>query len=111
MFKDLVFNPAKQFVAPGTIQIFVLLLFAAAFLLLWRRSKAAWFGYWSIAWIVESLALIAGAASLAWPRALLEFAFALLVFLGARSAPAATFRGLWSPAKRLLIPVGVLLLV
>ena len=110
MLKDLVLNPANQFHAPAAIQIFALLMFAIAFAMLWRRANAAFFGFWSLAWAVESLALICGAFGLYTGRALLEFAFAFLVLFAASSAPTATFRGFWSPI-RTLWPLMTLLLV
>jgi diguanylate cyclase (GGDEF)-like protein len=110
MFEDLVLSPANQFTTPLPIQIFALLLFCVVSLVLWHRAQAAWFGFWSLAWGVEALALTAGLAGQHWARALLEFCFAFLTLIASRSAPTATFRGFWSPLRTLWRFPGLLLL-
>ncbi len=93
MLEGLFFNPAIQGTAPALIQIFGSLLFCAVFLFLWRHSGVMFFGFWSLAWAIESLALLSGFAAswcgsavFPWLRALFEFMFALSLLIAARSA-------------------------
>jgi diguanylate cyclase (GGDEF)-like protein len=110
MLKDLVVNQASQFTTPQPIQIFALLLFGVVSVVLWRRTQAAWFGMWSLAWGIEGLALTASVAGQHWARALLEFCFAFWTLIASRSAPTATFRGFWSAPPTLWRFPGLLLL-
>jgi len=112
------FNPAIQGTAPALIQIFGTLLFCAVFLFLWRHSGVVYFGFWSLAWFVESLALISsfaanwsGSVVFLWFRALLEFCFALSLLAAARSAATATARGFRSSLRSMLLFPGLLLLL
>jgi diguanylate cyclase (GGDEF)-like protein len=112
------FNPAVQGTAPALIQIFGTSLFCAVFLFLWRQSGVVYFGFWSLAWAIESLALLAsfaanttGAAGFIWLRAVLEFCFALSLLIAARSAATATARGLESSFRSMLMFPGLLLAI
>ncbi len=76
---------------PLYVQILGNLLFCAVFLFVWRQSSIVYFGYWSLAWGVESAALLclymAGVGhSRFWStlHALLEFGFALSLLAAAR---------------------------
>src|ERR1035441_6174490 len=84
------FNPVIQGAAPALTQIFGTLLFCSIFLFLWRQSGVVYFRFWSLAWAVESLALISslaahwsGSAVLLGLRALLEIAFAFSLLFAA----------------------------
>jgi diguanylate cyclase (GGDEF)-like protein len=112
------FNPAIQGSVPALVQLFGTVLFSAVFLYLWRQSGVVYFGFWSLAWVVESLALtssfVANSSGLAvflWLRALLEFFFALSVLIAARSAAGATARGFQTSLRSLLWLPGTLLVV
>jgi diguanylate cyclase (GGDEF)-like protein len=112
------FNPAIQGTAPALIQIFGTVLFSAIFLFLWRQSGVVYIGFWSLAWAVESLALVSsfaadwsGSAIFLWFRALLEFMFALSLLTAGRSAATPTARGFGSSRRSILFFPGLLLIV
>ena len=76
---------------PLYVQILGNLLFCAVFLFVWRQSAIVYFGYWSLAWGVESAALLClylarRNNSTFWStlHALLEFGFALSLLAAAR---------------------------
>src|SRR5271165_3609 len=100
MLEGYFFNPAVQGSAPSLIQTFGTLLFCAVFLFLWRQSGVAYFRFWSLAWAIESLALLSsfaahwsGSTVFLWLRALLEVAFAICLLFAAQSATSPTARG------------------
>ena len=112
------FNPILQGTVPALIQIFGTLLFCAVFLFLWRHSGVVYFGFWSLAWAIESLALVSsfaahwsGSPVYLWLRALLEFFFALSLLIAARSAATASARGLRSSLRSMLLFPGLLLIL
>ncbi len=112
------FNPAIQGTAPALIQIFGTLLFCSIFLFLWRQSGVVYFGFWSLAWAVESVALTSSFAAnwsgwpgFLWFRALLEFVFALCLLAAARSATTATARGIRSSLRSMVLFPGLVLLI
>jgi diguanylate cyclase (GGDEF)-like protein len=112
------FNPAIQGATPALIQIFGTVLFCSIFLFLWRHSGVVYFGFWSLAWAVESLALVASFAAnwtassvFLWFRVLLEFFFALSLLTAARSAATATARGFGNSLRSMLLFPGLLLVV
>jgi diguanylate cyclase (GGDEF)-like protein len=112
------FNPAIQGTMPAVVQIFATFLFCGIFLFLWRHSGVVYFGFWSLAWGVETLALFSsfgafwsGSAAFLWLRALLEFGFALALLTAGRSAAGATFRGIRSALRSLLLFPGLLFLI
>ena len=118
MLEGDLFNPAMLGTAPAVIQILGTVLFCAVFLFLWRHSAVVYFGFWSLAWFVESLALVAslaahttGWAGFLWFRALLEFFFALSLLIAARSAATATARGFGSSFRSMLLFPGLLLMI
>jgi diguanylate cyclase (GGDEF)-like protein len=112
------FNPAIQGTAPALIQVFGTLLFCTVFLFLWRQSGIVYFGFWSLAWAIESLALASsfaanwsGSIGFLWFRAVLEFLFALSLLTAARSAATATARGFRYSFRSMFLFPGLLLMV
>jgi diguanylate cyclase (GGDEF)-like protein len=111
------FNPAIQSAAPAMVQTFGTVLFCAIFLFLWRHSGVIYFGFWSLAWAVESLALLSslaanwtGSTVFVWLRALLEVAFALSLLVAAQSAARTTARAFGSSPRWVWLVPGLLLL-
>lgn len=98
--------------APAVIQTFGPLLFCAVFLFMWRQSGVIYFRFWSLAWAIESLALISnlaaqwsGSAIFFWLRALLEISFAVSLLVAAQSGTSTIVRGLRHPwGSKLLLP-------
>ena len=112
------FNLAMQTAAPSLIQTFGTLLFCVVFLFLWRQSGVVYFRFWSLAWAVESMALIAslaaqwsGSSIFIWLRALLEISFALSLLFAAQSATAMTARGMRTSLRSMLLLPAMLVLV
>ena len=112
------FNPVIQGAAPALTQIFGTLLFCSIFLFLWRQSGVVYFRFWSLAWAVESLALISslaahwsGSAVLLGLRALLEIAFAFSLLFAAESAAFPAARGTRPSLRSMLVFPATLLLV
>lgn len=110
------FNPAIQGAAPALIQTFGTLLFCAVFLFLWRQSGVVYFRFWSLAWAIESLALLSslaahwtGSAIFLWLRALLEIAFALSLLFAAQTVDSTTWRFRKSSRSLFLYPIILLL--
>src|SRR5215831_7323456 len=96
--------PEELISSPGgaVIQIFGILLISAIFLFLWRTSGMLHFGWWSLAWAIESQALLTELfPGLDFLHALLECGFALAL------VAAATTR---APRTRLAFSVLLLLL-
>lgn len=100
------------------VQVLGTLLFCFVFLFLWRRSGIVYFGLWSAAWAVQSVSLLLGfrnniRPSPAWlaPYAVLEFAFALLLFAAARAGLSGRVRDWKTPLKLLVLFPLFLLLV
>ncbi|WP_219341580.1 GGDEF domain-containing protein [Nevskia soli] len=67
------------------------LLFSMVFLFLWKQSGVVYFGYWSLAWAVESaawvctlLGQVTGSPHWRLPHAFFEFGFALSLVAAAR---------------------------
>jgi diguanylate cyclase (GGDEF)-like protein len=96
---------------PGSLifQIAVTLLFGLVFLFLWRQSKIVYFGLWSAAWAVQAVALPLGYVyavrrSLPWlaAYALMEFAFAVLLFAAGRAGFSGSIRDWRAPLRILL---------
>src|SRR5207244_4876348 len=74
------------------VQVLGTLLYCLVFLFLWRQSGILYFGYWSLAWGLQSVALLClrvyfAASSAFWLScyALLELAFSLALLEGVRS--------------------------
>ncbi len=116
MFEGHLFNPAMQGAAPALIQTFGTLLFCAVFLFLWRQSGVIYFRFWSLAWAIESLALISspqwsGSIILIWLRALLEIAFALSLLFAAQSAASTMAWGFRRSLRSMLLVPALLLVV
>jgi diguanylate cyclase (GGDEF)-like protein len=112
------FNPAIIGTAPALIQTFGTLLFCAVFLFLWRQSGVVYFGFWSLAWAIESLALISslaaqwsGSTFFFWLRALLEIAFAVSLLFAAQSTTSTAARGWRNPFRSILLLPALVLLV
>jgi diguanylate cyclase (GGDEF)-like protein len=100
------------------VHLFAAALFGLVFLFLWRQSGVVYFAYWSLAWVVESLAWASTelAAVTGWPHwtafhSLFEFGFAVSLVAAARVASSERDRS-WRTALRVLyvLPVPVLVL-
>src|SRR5258708_24066032 len=86
-------NAAPDLVALN-VQVLGTLLFGLVFLFLWRQSGIVYFGYWSMAWALQVVALLClrlyfFSAVPFWlgPYALFQFAFALALLSAARAGP------------------------
>ena len=100
-------------VAPNVVALYVetlgTCLFGLVFLFLWRQSGILYFGYWSLAWGLQTIALLFlriyfATSVLFWlgPYAFFEFAFALALLAAARAGTSTTARTWRSAAKVLL---------
>jgi len=76
------------------VQVLGTLLYCLVFLFLWKQSGIIYFGYWSLAWGLQAIALLAlklyfttGRVILLAPYAFFEFAFALTLMAAARAGP------------------------
>jgi diguanylate cyclase (GGDEF)-like protein len=76
------------------VQVLGTVLFCLVFFFLWRQSGIVYFGWWSLAWALQVLALLFlrlyfSTSVLFWlgPYALFEFAFALALLAAARAGP------------------------
>ena len=76
------------------VQALGTVLFCLVFFFLWRQSGIVYFGWWSLAWALQVLALLFlrlyfSTSVLFWlgPYALFEFAFALALMAAARAGP------------------------
>ena len=99
------------------IQLFASLLFSLVFSFLWRQSGVIYFGLWSLAWFVESLAFLStliaqhsGASPWLAARSFLEFVFALSL-IAAAGYGSGHAKHSWRSAIRLLIFFPVFLLI
>ena len=84
-------------------------LFCFVFLFLWLQSGIVYFGFWSLAWALQVLALLCLRLYFLrpvpfWlgPYALFEFAFALALLTAARTGPSRTAHTLKSAARVVL---------
>src|SRR6266849_6877364 len=100
--------PAPDVVAV-TVQALGTLLFCVVFLFLWRQSGIVYFGYWSLAWALQLVALLClrlyfltSVPFWLGPYALFEFAFALALLTAARSGPSRAIYTLKSALRLLL---------
>lgn len=100
--------PALDVVALN-VQVLGTLLFCLVFLFLWRQSGIIYFGYWSLAWALQVIALICLRVFFLtkvvfWlgPYALFEFAFALALLVAARGGTA-TGAPSWKSLARVLL--------
>src|SRR5713226_3475960 len=91
------------------VQVLGTLLFCLVFLFLWRQSGIVYFGYWSLAWALQVLALLClrlyfltSVPFWLGPYALFEFAFALALLTAARTGPSRTARTLISMLRVLV---------
>src|ERR1700732_2473412 len=107
-----------QALLPLGIQILGNLLFCFVFFFLWKQSSVVYFGYWSLAFAVESAALFftlvsRWTGSLLWlaPCAFLDFSFALSL-LAAASVGTRQKVTSWGSSMRalLLFPVFVVII-
>ncbi len=107
--------------APETTAFFIeeagACLFGLMFLFLWRQSRVAYFGLWTIAWLFRFAATIFGfqllrSTSGAWLAlyAVFEFGFAIALIAAARAGFAANIKN-WRTPLRLtaLLPIFVFL--
>jgi diguanylate cyclase (GGDEF)-like protein len=104
-----IFNPAVPGIDSPLVQIPGAILFCAVFLFLWRQSGVRYFGFWSLAWAMESAGIALSRGPLVWFRVLFEFLFALSLLTAARSASVTTTRGLRSSLSSMWL-LGLLLL-
>ena len=102
-------NPPALDVIALNVQVLGTFLFCLVFLFLWRQSGIVYFGYWSLAWALQVVALICLrvfflSTVVFWlgPYALFEFAFALALLAAARAGPARAVKN-WKAAARVLL--------
>src|SRR5579872_863502 len=91
--------PVATDVVALNVQVLGTLLFCLFFLYLWRQSSIVYFGYWSLAWALQVVALLCLrifflSAVPFWlgPYAFFEFAFALAMLGAAQAASSKTTR-------------------
>jgi diguanylate cyclase (GGDEF)-like protein len=91
------------------VQVLGTLLFCLVFLFLWRQSGIVYFGYWSLAWALQVVALVCvklyfSSTRVFWlgPYALFEFAFALALLAAARAGPSSA-ANTWKSLLRVLV--------
>ena len=94
------------------------LLFSLVFLFLWKQSGVVYFGYWSLAWAVESaawlctlLARITGSSRWLGAHSFFEFGFALSLVAAARVGSVVPAGRAWRSALRALYFFPAFLLV
>jgi diguanylate cyclase (GGDEF)-like protein len=87
-------NPSAPDVVALNVQALGTVLFCLVFFFLWRQSGIVYFGWWSLAWALQVLALLClrlyfSTTVLFWlgPYAFFEFAFALALMAAARAGP------------------------
>lgn len=87
-------TPSAPDVMALNVQALGTVLFCLVFFFLWRQSGIVYFGWWSLAWALQVLALLFlrlyfSTSVLFWlgPYALFEFAFALALMAAARAGP------------------------
>src|SRR5690348_4684734 len=86
-------TPAPDVVALY-VQVLGTILYCLVFFFLWRQSGILYFGYWSLAWGMQAVALLCvklyfSGGRVFWlgPYAFFEFAFALSLMAAARAGP------------------------
>jgi len=86
-------TPAPDVVALY-VQVLGTILYCLVFFFLWRQSGILYFGYWSLAWGMQAVALLCvklyfSGGRVFWlgPYAFFEFAFALALMAAARAGP------------------------
>ena len=101
-------NAAPDLVALN-VQGLGTLLFCLVFLFLWRQSGIVYFGFWSLAWALQVVALLclrlyflSSVPFWLGPYALFQFAFALALLTAARTGPSRTAHTLKSVMRVLL---------
>jgi diguanylate cyclase (GGDEF)-like protein len=101
-------NAAPDLVALN-VQVLGTLLFCLVFLFLWRQSGIVYFGFWSLAWALQVVALLclrlyflSSVPFWLGPYALFQFAFALALLTAARTGPSRTAHTLKSVLRVLL---------
>ena len=87
-------TPSAPDVMALNVQALGTVLFCLVFFFLWRQSGIVYFGWWSLAWALQVLALLFlrlyfSTSVLFWlgPYALFDFAFALALMAAARAGP------------------------
>ena len=101
-------NAAPDLVALN-VQLMGTLIFCLVFVFLWRQSGIVYFGYWSLAWALQVVALLClrlyfltSVPFWLGPYALFEFAFALALLAAAQAGPSRTAHTLKSALRVLL---------
>jgi diguanylate cyclase (GGDEF)-like protein len=101
-------NAAPDLVALN-VQVLGTLLFCLVFLFLWRQSGIVYFGFWSLAWALQVVALLclrvyflSSVPFWLGPYASFQFAFALALLTAARTGPSRTAHTLKSMLRVLL---------
>lgn len=101
-------TPAPDVVALY-VQVLGTVLYCLVFLFLWRQSGIVYFRYWSLAWLLQAVALLCiklyfSSGIVLWlgPYAFFEFAFALALMAAARTGPSRVARNLKSLLRVLL---------
>src|SRR5690349_24002481 len=91
------------------VQVLGTVLYCLVFLFLWRQSGIVYFRYWSLAWLLQAVALLCiklyfSSGIVLWlgPYAFFEFAFALALMAAARTGPSRVARNLKSLMRVLL---------
>lgn len=102
-------NPPALDVIALNVQVLGTTLICLVFLFLWQQSGIIYFGYWSLAWALQVLALVCLrvyflSTVVFWlgPYALFEFAFALALLAAARAGPMGTVHS-WKTVARVLL--------
>ncbi len=100
------------------VQFFGALLFCLVFLFLWKQSGVVYFGYWSLAWAVESVAWLCtisahltGSSGWLAAHAFFEFGFALSLLAAARVSSPERIGKSWRSNLRILYFVPLFLIV
>ena len=100
-----------------SVQLLGTVLFCVAFLFLWSRSRIVFFAFWSIAWAMQSLALVFAflyfkTFSGPWLAfyVFFEGAFGVFLIAAARVGPAGSGKH-WRSSLKLLVALPVLLVV
>ena len=99
------------------VQVLGTVLFCFVFLFLWRQSGILYFGYWSLAWALQAIALLSvklyfSTGRVFWlgPYAFFEFAFALALMAAARAGPSRALTT-WKSVLRVLLAFPLFLAV
>lgn len=100
-------TPAPDVVALY-VQILGTVLYCLVFLFLWRQSSILYFGYWSLAWALQAVALLSvklyfSSSVVLWLGlySFFEFAFALALMAAARAGPSSA-PGTWTSLLKVL---------